>query len=144
MCGLDVLTVLLLLPTRYTTGEIAKKYDAKMYRYNPLDDRYEGFSVSIGNNSCSYITLPWVTYCENMSTYPLSDYRIDNVGDWRMGASNLKLIRISSTGDCTTFHNFVTIKNCFFFQQNSFPCDAKENRRTAMQISLCGGVELGH
>ena len=38
---------------------------------------------------------------------------IDNIGDYlyfknqRMEASNLKLIHISSTWDCTTFHNFL-------------------------------------
>ena len=38
---------------------------------------------------------------------------IDNIGDYlyfknqRMGASNLKLIHISSTWDCTAFHNFL-------------------------------------
>ena len=34
---------------------------------------------------------------------------------WRMGASNLKLILISSAWDCTTFYNFLSIlKNLFF------------------------------
>ena len=40
---------------------------------------------------------------------------IDNIGDYlyfknqRMGASNLKLIHISSTWDCTALHNFLPI-----------------------------------
>ena len=39
---------------------------------------------------------------------------------WRMGASNLKLILISPTWDCTTFHNFLSIS-----KKKSFPCSAK-------------------
>ena len=59
MCGVvSVLTVLLLLPTQYTTGEIVKmwcqEFDIHLlaniytyiYRYHPLDKRY-GFSISV-------------------------------------------------------------------------------------------------
>ena len=52
-----------------------------VYQYSPLDNQY-GFSISIGNKSCSYIILPWVAYCENTLTFPLSDYWTDNVGDY--------------------------------------------------------------
>ena len=66
-----------------------------------------------------------------MSTFPLSSW--ENVGDYlylknqRMRASNLKLILISSTWDCTTFNNFLPIfkKKKTFKSWQVYDCLAK-------------------
>ena len=72
----------------------------------------ERFSISIGNTENHVATLTcleWHTVKIKHSHYRL----IDNEGDYlylknqRMGASNFELVFISSTWDCTTFHNFL-------------------------------------
>ena len=110
-----------------------------IYRYNPLDNHmdflYRHTTNHVSTLSClnvirlylmvTYLTeqevdkgVCWVTleYSANMLTFPLSHYRIVNVGDyfytWRIGASDLKLTLLSSTWDCTTFHNFLSTDQC--------------------------------
>ena len=97
-----------------------------IYRYNPLD-RY-GFPILVGNRSFSYyLVLSDILWkCVKASNISVGPYqiRIDNVGDYfctcRMGASNLKLILISFTWDCTTFHNFFSM-----LKKKSFLCVMK-------------------
>ena len=70
----------------------------------------------LNNNRCRQATLNHVATSE-WHTVKICQHShnrlIDNIGDYlyfknqRMGASNLKLIHISSTWDCTTFHNFL-------------------------------------
>ena len=69
---------------------------------------------------------------------------------WRMGNSELMLILISSTWDCTTFRNFLSMLQKNFFKKKTFTCGKtnkqtkKKKRRKATQIFSCGVVELGY
>ena len=71
------------------------------------------FSISIGNTENHVATLTCLE-CHTVKICWHSHYRlIDNEGDYlylknqRMGASNSKLVFVSSTWDCTTFNNFL-------------------------------------
>ena len=126
MCELvDVLTVLPLSPTRYTAGGISRILCKNsiysyicIYIYVHIYMYIEILTLSIIIDidrqhwrSCTAVaTSEWhtVKICKHSH-----NRLIDNIGDYlyfknqRMEASNLKLIHISSTWDCTTFHNFL-------------------------------------
>ena len=122
MCELvDVLTVLPLSPTRYTAGGIARILCKNsiysyicIYIYMYIEILTFSIIIDIDRQhwkSCTAVaTSEWhtVKICKHSH-----NRLIDNIGDYlyfknqRMEASNLKLIHISSTWDCTTFHNFL-------------------------------------
>ena len=94
------------------------------------------FSVSIGNKSCSYVILPWVAYCENMLTFPLSNYRIDNVDLWLFTLEEWELQIWSWSASvqpeiAPLFTISLQLKKKLFFNKKLFPCDTKK-RHMAM------------
>ena len=97
----------------------------------PDSDRDEFRHHYTGYKSCNYIILPWVAYYENMLTFPLSDYRIDNVDLWLcvLEEWELQIWNWSTSVQleiAPLFTISLQLKKKAFFSQKSFPCDAKE------------------